>query len=65
VSELKTMHPLSANIDYITINDIHDSLSNVLQQLDELENADIESIDKMAKTIIYLNDTYLPSHKLP
>lgn len=51
---------MTANIEFRIINDIHDSLSSVLYQLGEIEHTDIESIDKMAQTIIYLNESYLP-----
>ena len=62
-SQLKTIHPLNVNTNYNIINDIHNGLSDVLFQLDDIENIkDIESIDKMAQAIIYLNETYLPAN---
>ena len=54
--------PIIANTEYETIDDIHDSLSDVLQQLPEMVDADIGTINKMADTVIYITDNYLSAH---
>ena len=51
---------LSVNTIYDTIGDIHDSLAEVLSVLPGMEHTNIGSINEMAKTIVYINETYLP-----
>ena len=57
------IHSLSANVALETIGAIHDSLQDVLNQL-HVYDADIETINNMASTIIWLDNEYIKKQNI-